>query len=265
MFYYYKIENSLNGHKYIGITEQPDVRKNRHFQKLRQQKHFNPHLQAAFNKYGEENFYFEIIESSNYSSKEEAYFHEAELIKEFDSIKNGYNCNPGGLWTGPRGRFTKEEVFYIRSACYFEDNITGVLGKIYNCPGSTINNIRIGRNYKPWCEEFDTKTEEEKQDIYDDFCEHTKFHILKLSKGAKARKLTKEQVFLILLCEETHFTTFMELKKLFKVREDHRYNFEHIRNGSSYKDYVYEYKLLNNKDKEQLLCLYAEMCNEKSL
>ena len=265
MYYYYKIENKINGNKYIGITEQPERRKRIHFLKLEQQSHFNPHLQSAYNKYGKENFFFEILEEKDYSSKEEAYFYEAELIKEYDCVNNGYNCNPGGLWTGPRGRFTKEEVFAIRSACYFEKGITGILGKIYSCPSSTINNIRIGRNYKPWCQEFDNKTEEEKIEIFDEFCEQTKFHILKLGKNAKGRVLNREQVLLVLLCNETHFTTFMNLKKLFGVREDHQYNFENIRSGIAYKEYVYEYKLLNEKDKKQLLCLYAEMCNEKSL
>ena len=47
MFYYYKIENKLNQDKYIGITTDPIVRKNRHFNKLRKNQHFNPHLQNA--------------------------------------------------------------------------------------------------------------------------------------------------------------------------------------------------------------------------
>lgn len=256
-YYYYKIQNKINNNLYIGITTDWVARKNRHFNKLKQNEHFNPHLQAAFNKYGEESFFFKIIEKKEFDNPEEAYQYEADLIKKFDTYNNGYNCNPGGQWTGPRGRFTKEEVFYIKSACYYNEMVTGVLSRFFNCPISTIENIRYNKNYKPWCQEFDKLEEKDKNQIYEDFCTLSNFEILKLSKNAKRRNLNKEQVFIILYCDETHFTTFAELRRLFKVKGDHRYTFQEIRSGKTYKDYYAEYKQLTKEEKEKL-CTYVE-------
>jgi group I intron endonuclease len=46
---------------YIGSAINLRVRKNHHVHHLRQGTHHNPHLQNAWNKYGEENFEFEIL------------------------------------------------------------------------------------------------------------------------------------------------------------------------------------------------------------
>lgn len=58
----YKIVNTVNDHFYIGSAVDLGRRKVRHFSELRNQKHNNPRLQAAWNKYGESNFVFTVIE-----------------------------------------------------------------------------------------------------------------------------------------------------------------------------------------------------------
>ena len=60
----YQITNLINGKFYIGSTQKKDSyrRKSEHFTKLRANYHNNKHLQYAWNKYGEENFEFSIIE-----------------------------------------------------------------------------------------------------------------------------------------------------------------------------------------------------------
>lgn len=58
----YKIQNKINNKGYYGSTNDFDVRKRNHFSSLRHNKHHNIHLQRAFNKYGEINFEFVIIE-----------------------------------------------------------------------------------------------------------------------------------------------------------------------------------------------------------
>ena len=63
----YKIQNIINGKCYVGSCA--DIKRGlkhrwwRHMYKLSKQKHPNPHLQNAWNKYGSENFGFEIIEN----------------------------------------------------------------------------------------------------------------------------------------------------------------------------------------------------------
>ena len=58
----YKIENKLNGKMYVGLTNNIDRRWGEHRKNLRQGKHVNTHLQSAVDKYGIENFTFDIIE-----------------------------------------------------------------------------------------------------------------------------------------------------------------------------------------------------------
>ncbi len=57
----YKIINKITNDFYIGSSKDVYIRKSQHFSKLRKNKHINKHLQASFNKYGEDNFEFEVI------------------------------------------------------------------------------------------------------------------------------------------------------------------------------------------------------------
>ena len=87
----YKIINLVNNKMYIGQTIHPDRRWTEHKQKARHgQDKFPIHL--AINKYGEENFLFEIIEwTENYNEEEK------RLIKELNTLSpNGYNLGEGG-------------------------------------------------------------------------------------------------------------------------------------------------------------------------
>ena len=59
----YKITCKLNGKKYIGSTKTSfKSRFKKHKQRLRHNYHENSYLQNSWNKYGEENFIFSIIE-----------------------------------------------------------------------------------------------------------------------------------------------------------------------------------------------------------
>ena len=58
----YKITNLVNDKFYVGSTTNTRERFRTHRNKLRTNKHHTKHLQAAWNKYGEEKFSFAIIE-----------------------------------------------------------------------------------------------------------------------------------------------------------------------------------------------------------
>lgn len=93
----YKISNKLNGKCYIGQTSQKTIhRLQEHKSTLRSNTHRNPHLQKAWNKYGEEAFEFIIIQNCN--SVEELNGVEDKLIKELNTIHRdfGYNIRSGG-------------------------------------------------------------------------------------------------------------------------------------------------------------------------
>jgi group I intron endonuclease len=57
----YKLINVINDKFYVGSAVDLKRRKTRHFSELRKGKHNNRHLQAAWNKYGEQAFVFVVI------------------------------------------------------------------------------------------------------------------------------------------------------------------------------------------------------------
>ena len=89
----YSILNKVNGHRYIGQTQQ-DLNK-RWTQHLQESKTFNDRpLYRAINKYGVGMFTVRIIEEDipiDKLSERECYW-----IEQFDTYKNGYNATTGG-------------------------------------------------------------------------------------------------------------------------------------------------------------------------
>lgn len=57
----YQIRNLVNGKIYIGQSTRLVDRRYNHFRLLALGKHHTPHLQSAYNKYGAENFVFEVL------------------------------------------------------------------------------------------------------------------------------------------------------------------------------------------------------------
>jgi group I intron endonuclease len=89
----YCIENIIDNKKYIGKSVNIEKRWEIHKRKLFSSVHVNIHLLNAWNKYGETNFIFRIIEecSKNNLDKKEIFY-----INYFDTINNGYNKTNGG-------------------------------------------------------------------------------------------------------------------------------------------------------------------------
>ncbi|MBT9788673.1 hypothetical protein GPK90_04850 [Clostridium sp. MCC344] len=58
----YQIKNVANGKIYIGSSKDIFTRWKQHKAKLNKNAHVNEHLQKAWNKYGENNFIFSIVE-----------------------------------------------------------------------------------------------------------------------------------------------------------------------------------------------------------
>jgi len=94
-FYYYKITNIKNGSFYIGITTDYKKRKKTHFDNLRNHNHPNYKMQADFDKYTEEDFKFEVIDTFE-GTLEEGYNKEYELIQMYNATQF-YNILEGGL------------------------------------------------------------------------------------------------------------------------------------------------------------------------
>lgn len=82
----YKITNLVNGKFYIGSAVDTKNRFSTHISELKSKTHSNYHLQRAWEKYGKENFIFEVIESvddiNNLLLREQHYL---------DTLKPDYN------------------------------------------------------------------------------------------------------------------------------------------------------------------------------
>lgn len=126
----YKITNLVNNKFYIGSASYYDKRKGTHISRLNKQTHKNPHLQNAWNKYGRNNFVFEIIEQVSSQRKlleREQYW--LDLTKCYDR-NIGYNISKiagsnlgnklseeakrkiGDFWRGKK--FSQERINNIR-------------------------------------------------------------------------------------------------------------------------------------------------------
>ena len=92
----YKITNIKNNKVYIGESLNIIKRWSEHINELKNNNHCNYKLQNDFNKYGINNFKFEVIlyldESiKNYVDKYLLIYYEDKYIKEYNSISSGYN------------------------------------------------------------------------------------------------------------------------------------------------------------------------------
>lgn len=102
----YQIRNKLSEKIYIGSTNNFKKRINQHLHCLRNKKHHSIKLQNAWNKYGEENFKFEILEECNVEKIKDQYDLEQNYIDKLNCFDKGYNMSgssysPGGfiIWT----------------------------------------------------------------------------------------------------------------------------------------------------------------------
>lgn len=84
----YAIENSINGHCYIGSTNNLPRRESQHNRALRSEKHHSFHLQRAYLKYGAESFKFRVL---LYCEPFELLRYEQSLI---DRLHPAYNVSP---------------------------------------------------------------------------------------------------------------------------------------------------------------------------
>jgi len=89
----YKITNIVNNKIYIGSTNNFTVRKQQHIWSLKNKKHRNCLLQRAWDRYGNENFVFEILEEIK--NPEEILIREQFFLDLFKSYDRniGYNIN----------------------------------------------------------------------------------------------------------------------------------------------------------------------------
>jgi group I intron endonuclease len=107
-FVVYQIKNKIDNKIYVGSTNNISKRWHTHRKKLSTNKHHSPYLQNAWNKYGEDCFIFEVLETLQ--SKKEMLDCEQKWLNKtlcYDK-ENGYNtCKVAG---SPLGHKHTEEA-----------------------------------------------------------------------------------------------------------------------------------------------------------
>lgn len=252
MYYIYKIENLVNHRIYIGLTNNIARRRSRHFTDLKCNRHDNSFLQKEFNIYGIDNFSFNIEYEGDISPVEigekEKYY-----ISKYDSYRNGYNQNEGGNFGPSNGgsHLTQSDIFNILSALEFCSRPGGVLSEMFDVSLTTISRIKYGENHNQYKIEYESLPLEERKQIYKIFCESSNFYYKKINKTIikNNRKLTEQQVFMILANYEYKIVSWETLKGQFGIVSN--YTFSCIKNGISYKNIVDKYNRLDSKSKEK--------------
>lgn len=117
--YLYKVTNKVNGKLYIGVTKNPEVRKNSHLKY-----NVGSLLNKAVIKYGSENFSFEVL---CIGLEDYIYNLEKKAIELYDSsLKgNGYNTMLGGKQG--KGNYKKSvDSPYFVSGFWFPNKLTAM-------------------------------------------------------------------------------------------------------------------------------------------
>ena len=181
-YYIYKIENTVNHKKYIGLTNNIARRKGRHFIDLKRGVHDNHYLQKEYDIYGKEAFIF-TVEFEGDVEIEEISALEKKYIAQYDSYRNGYNQNEGGNFGPSNGgtTLTHSDVLNILSALEFMSKPGQVLADIFGVSRTTISRIKRGVNHSQYKEEYDRLPLEERQEIYCIFCDSSSFYEKKVN------------------------------------------------------------------------------------
>ena len=137
MGYVYSITNKINSKKYIGQTLEKDIRE-------RWKSHFKKgsncrYLKHALNKYGKENFKFEII-CICFDSDCDKY--EKEYMDKWDTLNNGYNLREAGN-NGRHSEATKKKISFTLRLNY--SKLTDIQKKKIIEKVSGVNNHRFGK------------------------------------------------------------------------------------------------------------------------
>lgn len=123
----YKIENITNGKVYIGSSKQIEKRWQQHKRQLTQGNHHSVKLQRAWNKYGECNFTFSILEECDV---DRILYLEQYYIDKYGSYFEGYNSKEK-----TKEMVTEEDYFRMRENSYYANYIYSFQEKI--CLGFT--------------------------------------------------------------------------------------------------------------------------------
>lgn len=146
----YKYENKINHKIYIGQTNNPNRRFKEH---LYGQSYFTSLIERAIQKYGIENFTFEVLEWTNDYDAREQYW-----IEYYNSYKPyGYNiCAGGGYLPNQQGsnhshaKINEATARLIQADLMNWDIPARQIVKKYHTTQKTVESINLGHTWDYW-------------------------------------------------------------------------------------------------------------------
>lgn len=216
----YKITNLINGKFYIGSSVDC---------KRRWKREYNIHLCRAFQKYGKENFSFEIIEECERKilfQREQYYL---DTLKPWDR-KIGYNLS--NIATGGNGlrgnkhphvKLTEQDVKEIKYMFFIEEKSYKELLKIYDFISmGTLEDILNGRTWRHLLTKEDLENIEKPKNRWEKGSKHTKESLMKISQRSRGEnnpssKLTWEKVEEIRKLHASGKIGYRKLSKIFNI------------------------------------------------
>lgn len=152
----YCIQNRINHKRYVGSSKDIYARWLRHINSLNKGEHHSSHLQKSWNKYGQENFDFFILQRCNEYER----FQNEQIWYDYYDVSNkeyGYNCSPIAI--APNVYRTIDDLKNGRCIISFEEfsaiinylcNTTlsiPEISKIVGIPSTNIYAIYFRENY----------------------------------------------------------------------------------------------------------------------
>jgi len=119
----YKLVNTVTGQCYVGQSQRAKKRIKEHFRLLRQNKHTNPHLQHAYNKYGAGAFYGAIeVECSDLEELDrlEEAFLQGHAWFDTPTVYNIADFAKAPMRGKTHSEEAKERIRLGRRACSFD-------------------------------------------------------------------------------------------------------------------------------------------------
>lgn len=169
MGYIYLITNMINKKQYVGQTKRPDI--NERWRQHKMCKMAGRHLAGAYNKYGMENFKYQII---CICFDEDCDKYEEEYIKKFNTMSpNGYNLKSGGHFSKlhpesiEKMKESLKRVWTEEKRKEMSERFKGVNGPTYGKKASDETKEKLSKSSKKY---WETISKEE----YESICKERK-------------------------------------------------------------------------------------------
>ena len=262
--YIYKITNIKTNKVYIGQTIQKyQIRFAQHRYRLKSKKHDNPKLQHSVNKWGIDNFKFDVIAECDLDERFEL---EKYYIQKYNSISNGYNILFGDKivedWVqkdlinkpflnSENRKFNEDEVYMIKSAQNLFGSLQRPLSRILNCHATIIYNIYHNKRYKECCAKFNAFSFEKQKQYFSLFLEKTNF-------STKEIQILNSNMAIIcfVLREDLNFSN-SEIMDIFNTSKNKLYDL----GVNTWKKEKEEHKKLTSQEKQKIIELLIIYCN----